>query len=418
MMYYPLSNTISDLRYTLLMLPIWLLATGSVTYGQTPVYDMDLKVDPEVHQLVNDLTLTVPLAYFEGDTLRMMIARDARFDMIEANAGAKVTTNQEGEGPQMIVVALGKNRPDQVVIRMNYSLEIPVDHQINRITPTWVELNIDSFWQPFITSFPAFTYTVRLDLDTSFRILTGDLKKQKKGITVLQSRFPRVDIPFCASPTFTTSRSDYVQVYASSEDIPADSVALFADRALTYLEGYIDEPADFKVPRIIAISPRKDVGYSRKNYIVLSKIKSVSAQGLSAYLAHEFSHYWFSEALLSSKHHWLTESFAEYMSNIYIRKAFGQEAFEDEMAEKRERIKEEPKTLADFEGRPSYLAMYHKGPLVLAGFEDHIGRTAFRQFINDFIDHNVKTNEELFDLIRETLGSEALAKMKELRASI
>jgi len=417
-MYYPLSNTISDLRCTLLILPIWLLSTGSLAYGQTPVYDMDLKINPEAHQLVNDLTLTVPLAYFQGDTLRMMIARDAQFETIEVDGGAKVTTNQEGEGPQMIVVALGEHRPDQVAIRMKYSLEIPVDHQINRITPGWVELNIDSFWQPFITSFPTFTYTVRLDLDKSFRVLTGDLKKRKKGRTVIQSRFPRVDIPFCASPTFTTSRSDYVQVYASSEDIPADSVALFADRAMAYLEEYIDEPADFEVPRIIAISPRKDVGYSRKNYIVLSKIKSVSPQRLSAYLAHEFSHYWFSEALLSSKHHWLTESFAEYMSNIYIREAFGQEAFEDEMADKRERIKEEPKTLADFEGRPSYLAMYHKGPLVLAGFEEHIGQEAFQKFINDFIDRNVKTNEVLFDLIEETLGPEALAKMKELRERI
>jgi hypothetical protein len=54
MMYYTLSNTISDLRCTLLVLPIWLLSTGSVTYGQTPVYDMDLKIDPEAHQFIND----------------------------------------------------------------------------------------------------------------------------------------------------------------------------------------------------------------------------------------------------------------------------------------------------------------------------------------------------------------------------
>lgn len=379
---------------------------------------MDLKIDPDAHQLRNELTLTVPITYFESDTLRMMIARDAQFDMMEADAGNEVTINQKGEGPQMIVVTLGNERPGRVVIRMKYSLQIPVDHQINRITPGWVELNIDSFWQPFITSFPAFTYTVRLDLDKSFRVLTGDIRKRRKGRTVLESRFPRVDIPFCASPAFTTAKSDYVEVYASSEDIPADSVALFADQAMTYLEEYIDEPADFKVPRIIAISPRKDVGYSRKNYIVLSKIKSVSPQRLSAYLAHEFSHYWFSEALLSSKHHWLTESFAEYMSNIYIREAFGQEAFDQEMADKRERIKEEPKTLAEFESRPSYLAMYHKGPLVLAGFEEHIGPEAFQKFINDFIDRNVKTNEALFDLIEETLGSDALAKMKELREEI
>jgi len=418
MMYFTRSKILSDSRSTLLILPIWLLIFGSAIQGQPPVYDMDLKIDPEAHQLVNELTMTVPVSYFEADTLRMMIAKDAQFEMIEADGGAELTTNQEDDGPQMIVVVLGNNRPDRVVIRMNYSLNIPVDPQVNRITPNWVELNIDSFWQPFITSFPAFTYTVRLDLDKSFRVLTGDLKKKKKGKVVLESRFPRVDIPFCASPTFITSKSDYVQVYASSEDIPADSVALFADKAMTYLEGYINQPADFKVPRIIAVSPRKDVGYSRKNYIVLSKIKRVSPQRLSAYLAHEFSHYWFSEALLSSKHHWLTESFAEYLSNIYIREAFGQEAFDTEMADKRERIKEEPKTLANFESRPSYLAMYHKGPLVLAGFEDHIGRSAFQQFINDFIDRNVKTNDELFDLIEETLGSEALAKMKELRASI
>ncbi len=413
-----MSNTISRISYRIVCSILLLVLFVNAGSGQTPRYDMDLKIDPDAHQLRNELTLTVPITYFESDTLRMMIARDAQFDMMEADAGNEVTINQKGEGPQMIVVTLGNERPGRVVIRMKYSLQIPVDHQINRITPGWVELNIDSFWQPFITSFPAFTYTVRLDLDKSFRVLTGDIRKRRKGRTVLESRFPRVDIPFCASPAFTTAKSDYVEVYASSEDIPADSVALFADQAMTYLEEYIDEPADFKVPRIIAISPRKDVGYSRKNYIVLSKIKSVSPQRLSAYLAHEFSHYWFSEALLSSKHHWLTESFAEYMSNIYIREAFGQEAFDQEMADKRERIKEEPKTLAEFESRPSYLAMYHKGPLVLAGFEEHIGPEAFQKFINDFIDRNVKTNEALFDLIEETLGSDALAKMKELREEI
>jgi len=350
----------------------------------------------------------------------MLIARDTEFDYYRSDGGATVTVSQEdeGDGPMMITVVLDDMELDQVVLRFKYTLKIPADHQINRITPSWVELNIDSFWLPFFSSFPKFNYVVRLELDDTFEVITGDHKDDWAGTMVLRSRFPRRDIPFCAAPAFSATKGEYVDVFSGNDDTPLDSIAHFADQAILFYKSFINEPADFEVARYVVVSPRKDVGYSRKNYIVLSKIQGIEPQRLSAFLAHEFAHYWFSDALLSSEHHWLTESFAEYLSNIYIREAFGQEAFDKEMADKRERIKEEPKSLADFDSRPSYLAMYHKGPLVLAGFEEHIGQEAFQKFINDFILRNIRTNEQLFDMIHQTLGPEALAKMKELRAEI
>lgn len=384
-----------------------------------PFYQIALTATPSEHRIANQVRITLDSLYYSGGEFQLMLASETRLDTVFATVPITLERQQVDEGIDLLTIRLAQDYPETIELNIQYELQIPPDHPINRISAAWLELNIDSFWLPVLVDFPKFTYELRLDLGADYRVLSGDfVTASAEDGFLLRSRFPRLDISFCAAPDFYTAEGKYVDVYATNEDLPLDSVLHLADQAMQFLETYIDEPADFTDQRTVVISPREEVGYARKNYIVLSDIAGRTPEDLSAFLAHEFSHYWFSDALLSSRHHWLTESFAEYLSNIYLREVYGTEAFQREMIQKIERIEADSTTLAEYTGRPSYLALYHRGPLVLQEFESYLGQTAFQELINGFIDRKVSTNEALFQLVRERFGAEAVRELQRLWSSI
>lgn len=402
-----------------MMISLASIAEANTTLS-LPHYKMQSSIVPQKHRLSTNLNIDFPSEYLTEAQARFLIARSAEIEQIKAIGMTRYEIIELDETLKQITIFFEKADLPEMRVMFKYSLEIPTDHPINRITKNWIELNIDSFWHPVFASFPRFNYELELKIDESYKVQTGDriIKGTRPELISIQNLIPRRDISFSAAPSFYIKKGKYAEVYSSLPGSKADSVQLLSDKALKFLQSYIDQPADFEHVRKIIISPRKEVGYARKNYIVLSDISKETEESLSSFIAHEFSHYWFSEANLNSIHHWLTESFAEYLSMIYLRKAYGKKAFRKDLEKKRDRIKEENKPLAEFTGRPSYLALYHRGPLVLHAFEEYLGKKKFQRLLNRMIDRNISTNEELFDEIELLFGQKALMKLQELRADI
>jgi len=89
-----------------------------------------------------------------------------------------------------------------------------------------------------------------------------------------------------------------------------------------------------------------------------------------------------------------------------------------DIEKKQDRIKDDKKKLSEYDGRPSYLALYHRGPLVLYHFEQYLDKKKFKKFLNRMVDLNIKTNEELFAIVKDLFGEAAVEELKKLRATI
>lgn len=408
---------LKPLLLSLLLLPCLTMAQAD---KEMPHYELELKVLPGQGKLEATFDLKVDSSFVKNGTLALFLNAQAQMEHLEANLPAEIKKEGLDEARDRIELTFPDLKEAEVVVRMKYYLEIPQNHPINRITEEWVELNLDSFWLPIISEFPRFNYKMQLHMDPSFTLLTGDIKvgRGQDGSVTIVNRLPRLDISFSAAKKLHTVAGEYVEVSAADRNTAIDSVKMLADQAMSFLDTYLDVPEDFAHKRKVVVSPREEVGYSRKNYVVLSEIEDHDALSLASFLSHEFSHYWFSEANIGSKHHWLTESFAEYLSMIFIREEYGEADFEADLEEKKKRIEGDPKALTDYEGRPSHLAMYFKGPLVLHGLEQYLGDEDFKLLLNAFVDRSISTNEELFGLLEEEFGKDAVLELKQLMADI
>jgi hypothetical protein len=364
------------------------------------------------------MQLTFGNELVKNGKLLMMIRRNAEIESLQGSEISDYRSVAKGSRKQ-IIINLSDTTKDRYELMAQYSVEIPEDHQVNRVTEDWVELNIDSYWLPLVASFPRIEYDLDLAIEGDYQVLTGDfITSGTEDVTHIKNRIPRVDIPFSAAPHFTQKAGKFVSVYSPSANTKMDSVLALADDALHFLSSYLDQPEDFNHKRKVILSPREEVGYSRKNYVVLSDISGMSAITLSGFLSHEFSHYWFSEASITTKNHWLSESFAEYLSLIHLRDKHGHQAFQEKLEKMRERIADDKKPLSDYENRPSYLALYFKGPIILHEFEEYLGRESYQKLMNHFVDNKIATDEKLFEAIDTLFGPDAADKMKELRKTI
>ncbi len=407
------------LLFTGVLIP-WCISAQATKVNDFPRYDVELELLPGRQLLDATVVLKIDSSFIKKGSLELFLNPNADIRYIVSDPATEIIIDSLDGDRSMITLNTNNSKIAELTLNLAYSLHIPEDHPVNRITEEWIELNIDSFWLPQINDFPRFHYTMNLKIDPTYTVMTGDniLKAEREGQWVISDILPRLDISFSAAKKFHLAEGAYVMVSALHADTKIDSIKIVADRAMAFLNAYIAQPKDFREKRIVIVSPRKDVGYSRKNYIVLSDVRNRNAVSLAGFLCHEFAHYWFSEANSGTKHHWLSESFAEYLSMIFVREEYGTAAFDDFIREKQNRIKDDIKPLAAYEGRPSYLAMYVKGPLILHQFEQYIGKENFELLINRFVDQTITTNEELFQLIESLFGKEAVVELERLRGSI
>jgi len=384
-----------------------------------PFYEMQATIYPNIESIDIQLTLHAPVHLLEDSSLSFLFSSNA---VVNSLSGAHLNTYDVKEaGPGIFLYQLNFNSTldETVSVKMNYTLVIPNDHQVNRISKNWIELNIDSFWHPFLTSYTRFHYSLIVELDKDYQLLSGDrINLENTQTRIIHSAFPRIDISFSASNKFYSKEGKYTKVFSTQEYTDLDSLLKLSDQALNFLKNYIDIPEDFKKKRIVIESSRQEVGYSRENYIMLSKLDQMNPLAISAFLSHEFSHYWFYNGNPQGPEHWLNESFSEFISMVYIRDAYGVETYQENLKSKVERSKQDPNTLASYQERPSHIALYYTGPVVLHHYEDYLGKEEFRLLIQQMTDKKISSNEDLLTLINDLFGPKAKDKLVELRNTL
>lgn len=409
------------MKFTASILVIWILSFDFVSaQPDKPFYEISIDLSPAKHALNLEGEMDIPAVLAVNSSLVLLHSPGATSVQIQSEDADSVTISANGRMAQYLIhIPEDTDKEDSITVNLSFDIEVPVNHPQNRITPDWIELNIDSFWLPLVSSIPNIDYKVTVDLGGDYSLISGDrYEKKGEGIYSIRNYIPRRDIPFSAGKNIRSFEGELSESYSILEEVNLQNIVEKADSILYFLKGYTGEDEDFKEPRRIVITPREESGYSRKNYIALSDIRSMEDSNLSGYLAHEFAHYWFSNANFQSRHHWLSESFAEYLSMIYMTSVYGDDWLNKVLIEKQERAKEDTTKIADFERRPSMAALYHRGPLVLHAFHSKVGDEAFKQMIRAFIEADVRTNDDLLDVVRDELGADAADTIKNLMAEI
>lgn len=383
-----------------------------------PFYEMQAKIDAKLAKVDVALELTLPISFLNEGTLSFLFSGAAEISELSGKFFKNYQVEAAGPGLSIYHLQFDPGSEDEISLEMRYSLLVPEDHEINRISEDWIELNIDSFWHPVLLSFSRFHYKLTLELDNQYYVLNGEnllAETEKSKSWVIESIFPSLDISFSAAKEFYKKEGEFSVVHSTSESTNLDSLLFYSEDALDFLHEYLDRPEDFVQKRIVVETPRSQIGYARGNYVVLSDLNNKGTVELSSFLAHEFSHFWFSNADPQSQDYWLDESFAEFLAMIYIRKSHGLNAYQKDLEWKLDRIKGDSIALDSYKGRPSHIAMYYKGPVLLHHFEEFVGQEQFRELVKQIVEKNISTNKDLLTFIRNVLGPKAEAKMKELR---
>ncbi len=387
----------------------------------TPYYELILSFDTEKKLLKNKMIMVFDTSQLINRKLKLNIANAAEVNSIEAE-GLINTSIHSTEGVlKQIILTFDDELAPQLSVKMDYELKIPDKRVGNMISEDWIMLSRPSFWFPSLVDFTPFKYSMQLELDNSYQVVSGDyLLRPKKAVDnyLLMSRISRTDIAFSAAKKLYSIEGKYTVVFASKSNDKLEDILSASDSALQFLMEYIEKPNDFNHKRQTLLSPLDDFAFGFKNYIVLKDVPSKSQKEMSRFLTHEYALYWFSSANPDSKHAWLSESFAEYLSLIYLRETEGNLAFEEVLDQKRNAIVSDTTVLIAYDRRPSNLALYHKGPLILSQFEQYLGTQQFKKLLNRMIDLRIDTNEELYNLISTEFDSRALDELHRLRSTI
>jgi hypothetical protein len=285
---------------------------------------------------------------------------------------------------------------------------------INRISPTWVELGLDSYWLPVFADYrKRIAGQVRIDLPPGWNAVASGTITRDGNHLVLTTGIPLIDIAFSASPTLRHTDAANASVFWTTPDSPTVArVLATAESCRQYLNARYGAADSLPAVRLV-LAPRTGPGYARRNYIALTDAGAVPAPALGGYICHEFAHFWSSAANSSGPENWLNEGMAEYVSSRYVRAAFGQAQYDSIVARWQKMSAGQPPIWTpESTKRPSAQVSYRKAPFLLSRLEERIGADKMDQFVQRYMVERIRTTPQLLAALEEVAGAETAAWLR------
>jgi hypothetical protein len=279
---------------------------------------------------------------------------------------------------------------------------------INTLNPNKIELTVDSFWFPFDARFDTdltANLNVRIEGDWS-AVGVGTVDQTTKGYRFTQAD-PVLDIAFSLlSNSVKVIAPGYV-IHDARTEPGAKMIELTAalEGCTTYLNA-LSGPAGPLPQASIIVTDRPEGGYSRGTLIALTDIENEDEEALRQFICHELAHYW-SKANAGGPENWINEGIADYLANMAVRAAMGDDVFDARMARYAEQLDGKslpPIWTAELTERPPYLIMYRAAPIALRELEGKMGQDMFAMLMQRVMAERVKTTPSLLALLEETSG--------------
>jgi len=286
---------------------------------------------------------------------------------------------------------------------------------INDISPDWIELALDSGWQPVFASFAqSLVGDLTLEVPPDWTVVASGTVSRNGDVHVIHNRVPQIDFAFVAAPGLKHSGPPDVLVYhQSAADSTVAKVVEVATTCRNWLTRRFGSLPDLK----FVLAPREEGGYARKNYIVLTQVEGYSPSALSRFVCHELAHYWSSHSSPSTADYWMTESFAELVSALHVRDVYGDTAYAAIREQWRDQASELPPVWTDTSTqRGSFAVNYRKGPLLLSELKARIAAPTFEEFLRRYMTEATRTTTQLLDQLEAVGGPQMRRRFQEALA--
>ena len=285
----------------------------------------------------------------------------------------------------------------------------------DRLKPDVMELGLENAWFPFdptlrrqytsdvdITGIPADHVIVAQGVVTH----TGDRMRLHRTTTDF-------DIPFVAATGLHRATSPNFEIYARHLNGRIETI--FRKNARPAFEYFTKLYGPFTAPSPIrlAVVPRGGGGYERRSFISTgdgaAEIKAdpnFPEYGPARHIAHEIAHGWWWNAVGQSDDYWMVESMAEFSALRYVREAYGEDAFKALLDPKKKAAEKAGPILTGNKSKPNSAVLYQKGPVLLYGLEDRIGRAKMDQFLGVIGRNPPQTTVEFLKALSDVAGPE------------
>jgi hypothetical protein len=383
------------------------------------VYDGDVAIDPGTGRVRARWRIDFVRQGRQADTLRVIL--NGGFTVTDVGGlGVTSSSSTLNDGNRVVTVPLAPHgRGDASWLGLAYEGVIaPPTDGINGISPNWVELSLDSFWQPIFDDFgQSITGRVRITLPPHFVLAaSGSFERVGDSTLILTSRVPLHDIAFSGSPSLVSADSVGTRVFYTGERKPIVGRLLATTEACSaYLNGLYGVREAIP-PRSMVLAPRIGPGYARKNYIVVTQIDTAPV-GVSRFVCHELAHFWSNRANSSGPDNWLNEGFAEFVSGQFVRATLGSSAYESIVTQWRTVGAGQPAVWTPTSTRrPAMLVSYRKAPYLLTQLESHVGTELMQRILTRYMTEPVRTTTELLAEVEQVAGKDAEVWFRDLLA--
>lgn len=368
-----------------------------------PVYDGIVTITPDSHRLQAHWRIRFVRTRAGADSTTLLLNSGLRLSRL---TGSEVLGFSRTAGdPDRITVRLEPATRDdqQSDIDLEYEGAPRFDaDSINNIGPRWVELGLDSFWQPIFADFgQVIVGGARVVLPPGWIVAASGATRTGDNVHLVQNQVPLPDVAFSASPElrFTTSGVNRVYYTDASEALVSKTLAnarLCADYLDTLFRSGPSLP-----PLSVVLAPRRGPGYARKNYIVITAGADTAELPQRHFLCHEEAHYWASGADPSGPENWLNEGLAEFLAGRAVRTLDGVNAYGEIMARWKRDAERQPAVWTDTSSlRPGPRVAYAKAPYLLDALEGRIGPAAMDTLLARFLLRRERTTSALLEMLR------------------
>jgi hypothetical protein len=372
-------------------------------------YEADVAIDPAAGEIRATTSLT--FVSDGGTSIGLLLNRGLEVRSVGGPAVRSHRVGQSDFSPAWNLVEIdlgGTVDGELVVVDVVYAGVLDMDGAVGGVAPTAIELTVENMWHPLFATFDReMVGTLRLRLPEGWSVVSSGVPQVTGGVHTLDMHVSQLDVPVFAAPGLVrwTEGASSVSSQVASE-AEARAVLEAASGCAAFLNARFGD-VDPLPPVNFVIADRSNVAMARSNFVILTRVAPADRLGLHRYICHELAHYWTGSAGPFTPDHWMSESFAEYASAIYVREHFGADAFATRLAQYERMARGHgPVWTPAATARPSGEVMYRLGPLVLSRLEQRIGEQRFAEFFRRYMVHDVRTTEQLLDHLRAVDGAE------------
>lgn len=181
--------------------------------------------------------------------------------------------------------------------------------------------------------------------------------------------------------------------------------------ACNILGWFIDKVGPYPYEKLANVQSKTRYGGMENASCIFYFEESVNGKGeVDALLAHEIAHQWFGNSASEKDwpHLWLSEGFATYLTDLYIRETEGEEAFKNRMMGERDKVLKFYKiyqapvvdTLADNPLKILNPSSYQKAAWVLYMLHNDLGDALFWKCLKSYYEQYKFSNANTQDFIR------------------